>query len=122
MRKPLILAIVFVLVCCFLPQEGNADIFLLSPADESSHDTPPTFSWTPGQFNIHMFISVFYYDVPGFTGYVPFQFFTIGTSLPMSAPWWNAIGEGEPCYWAEYELNDQGGFLSDIYWFMKGQP
>ncbi len=123
MRKAWVLAIVFMFVCCFLPQEGNAEISLLSPENESVHSTPPTFSWTPGQYNMHIFISVFSYDLPGFSGYQLVKFFNIGSSFPLPAAWWNAIEAGKPCIWAVYELNDQGGVISDVYWFMKAaQP
>ena len=92
---------------------ADAQVTLLSPENRADLSSPPGFSWS-GPYTSWLFVTLFYYDIPGtFTGYKPVFFWHSSESLNMpEATWWARLGFGEPNYWLVFGYDQATGQLS----------
>ncbi len=109
------------LVLALLAPAANGQVTLFGPPNGADLSEPPAFGWG-GPYDLWLFISAFYYDIPGvFTGYIPIRFGLFDGGFTLPGPWWDVIGEGEPNVWAVLGIDQAtGGFaVSDVASFTK---
>jgi len=115
-----------ILVCAlllgFFTPGVEAQVTLTSPANGANLSSEPTFTWTGGNYDVYLFISVFYYDLGYWSGYYRVLFPTAETSVPMPSDWWDKVGEDSPCYWAVlgYNTVTHQWAVSSVFSFTKG--
>ncbi len=103
---------------------ADAQVTLQSPANRANLSSPPSFSWS-GQYDAWLFVSLFYYDIPGtITDYYPALFWLAAERFDMPTSWWDPIGVGEPNYWLVFGYNETTGQLafSQLRAFTKVPP
>lgn len=81
---------------------GVAGFVPLTPLNGDSLTQAPHFSWSPGDYNLFLFYSVF--DYAGF-GYVPIAFWMVETGFQMPQTWWDAVEIESPCAWVVIGVN-----------------
>jgi len=101
---------------------ANAQVTLTSPSDGANLSSEPTFAWTGGDYDVYLFITIFYYDLGYWSGYYRVLFPTAGDSVPMPSAWWEKVGEDTPCYWAVlgYNTATHQWAVSSVFSFTKG--
>jgi len=101
---------------------ANAQVTLTSPSNGANLSSEPTFTWTGENYDVYLFITVFYYDPGYWSGYYRVLFPTAGTSVPMPSAWWDKVGQDTPCYWAVlgYNTATHQWAVSSVISFTKG--
>ena len=81
---------------------GISGFVPFSPPDGAVLTEAPEFAWTPGNYNLFLFFSVFHYQ--GF-GEVPFAFWIGATGFQMPEAWWDVVETDVTCRWVVIGLN-----------------
>ena len=91
------------LLGCLVPSFAWSQLVLESPPDGAEISSPPTFEWSPGDYQYFRFYSAFAYTghdyVPLFLQWHP------STSLTMPLEWWQGIAVDVPNYWLVIGIN-----------------
>lgn len=117
----LLFALLAVLALTLLPAHAAAQVVLLTPADGAEIESAPSFSWSPGTYDVLLFYSAFYYDLGPWSGYIPATFWMGANGFAMPGAWWDLVGLNTPCYWAVYgyDTTTQQGEWSGVFSFTK---
>jgi len=101
---------------------ANAQVTLTSPANGANLSSEPTFAWAGGNYDVYLFITVFYYDLGYWSDYYPVKFWLADTGFAMPSAWWEKVGEDTPCYWAVlgYNTVTHQWAVSSVFSFTKG--
>jgi len=121
MKTTLRAILVCVLLLGFFTAGVEAQVTLTSPANGANLSSEPTFAWTGADYDVNLFITVFYYDLGYWSGYYRVLFPTAGTSVPMPSAWWDKVDENTPCYWAVlgYNTVTHQWAVSSVFSFTK---
>jgi len=122
MRTTLWAILVCVLLLGFCTTGVDAQVTLTSPSNGANLSSEPTFAWTGGDYDVYLFITVFYYDLGYWSGYYRVLFPTAEASVPMPSAWWDKIAEDTACYWAVlgYNTVTHQWAVSSVFSFTKG--
>jgi len=122
MRTTFRAILVCVLLLGFCTTGAQAQVTLTSPSNGANLSSEPTFAWTGGDYDLYLFITVFYYDLGYWSDYYPVKFWLADTGFAMPSAWWDKVGEDAACYWAVlgYNTATHQWAVSSVFSFTRG--